>query len=72
MKIDLTASDLQKLAVNSLTKKAAAEAYLKKNKSKLIAAIKEAADEVIADWIFEHEIDEPQVTDDEDNDWEED
>ena len=73
MKIDLTAADVQKLAGNSLTKKAAAEAYLKKNKSQLLAAIKEAAEEVISDWIFEHEIDEPQVKDDdEDNDWEED
>ena len=71
MKIDLTAADLQKLAGNSLTKKANAEAYLKKNKGRLIAAIREAADEVITDWIFEHEIDEPQVTDEDDN-WEED
>ena len=72
MKIDLTAADLQKLAGNSLTKKAAAEAYLKKNKSRLIAAIKEAADAVISDWIFEHAIDEPQVKDDEEDNWEED
>lgn len=69
MKIDLTAADVQRLAGNSLTKKANAEAYLKKNKSKLVAAIAEAAREVIEDWIFDHEIGEPQVTDDEDN-WE--
>ena len=71
MKIDLTAADLQKLAGNSLTKKANAEAYLKKNKGRLLAAIKEAAEEVIEDWIFEHEIDEPQVKDDEEE-WDED
>lgn len=72
MKIDLTPADLQKVAGNSLTKKTNAEAYLRKNKGRLIAAIRAAADEVLSDWVFDHEIDEPQVTDDEDNDGEED
>jgi hypothetical protein len=71
MKIDLTAADIQHVAGNSLRKKAEAEKYLRKHKSKITAAIIEAAREVIGDWVFEHEVSEPQVTDDED-DYEED
>lgn len=72
MKIDLTAADIQHAAGNSLRKKAEAEAFLKKHKSKITAAIIEAAKEVIGDWVFEQEINEPQVKDEDEDDWEED
>lgn len=71
MKIDLTAADIQKIAGNSLTKKPNAEKFLKKHKAKLVAAMIEAANEIMEDWVFDHEITESPV-EAADDDWEDD
>lgn len=66
MKIEITAGDVQKVAGNGLTKKPAAEKFLKKNNRQLVAAIMEAAQEILEDWVFDEEIDHDPVSDEED------
>lgn len=72
MRIEIDPADVQALAGNSLMKRENAEAFLKKNAALLKEAIKAAAQEVIGEWVLDHEIDEPQVVDDDEDDWEDD
>lgn len=72
MKIEIDPADVQVVAGNSLMKRENAEAFLRKNAALLKEAIKAAAQDVISEWVLDHEIDDPQVTDDDDDDWEDD